>query len=133
MANYKYTKSPTVEQRNKWEGASNIRGQILAITLLPFPRLGAIVSLETEPEHDKNVYQITMGMLPKCTCPDFVSTTVFTTGGRQLYVNCKHLYYLYQYFYKMDIHDDKFIHAPSYSFNEVKLLLVRAGIIIVSK
>ena len=39
-------------------------------------------------------------------------------------MNCKHLYYLYRYFCKMDIQKDKFIHAPSYSFSEVKELLI---------
>ena len=48
-------------------------------------------------------------------------------------MNCKHLYYLYKYFYKMHIHDHKFIHAPSYSFNELKLILLSAGIIILPK
>jgi len=38
--------------------------------------------------------------------------------------NCKHLYYLYRYFCKMDTNEDQFIHAPSYSFYELKVLLV---------
>jgi hypothetical protein len=123
--------APTTEQRNKWESAGNIKGQIIGVTLLPFPGLGAIVSLETGSDHDRHVYQITVGMFPSCICPDFVNMCVSAIGGRQQYVNCKHLYYLYRYFCKVDIYDDKFIHAPSYSFNEVKVLLVRARIIIV--
>jgi hypothetical protein len=123
--------APTTEQRNKWESAANVRGQIVGVTLLPFPGLGAIVALETGTDTNKNIYRITMGMFPTCTCPDFVNMVVSAIGGRQQYVNCKHLYYLYRYFCKMDIHEDKFMHAPSYSFNELKVLLVRAGIITV--
>jgi len=118
------------QQNNETSGsATNVRGQILGVTLLPFPGLGAIISLETSADNNQNLYRITMGMYPSCTCPDFTNMVILAIGGQQQYVNCKHLYYLYHYFYKMDIHDDKFIHVPSYSFNELKLLLVRTGII----
>ena len=46
----------TAEQRNKWESAGNITGQILGVTLLPFPGLGAIVELETSSACNKNAY-----------------------------------------------------------------------------
>ena len=120
----------TIQQQNKWESARNVRGEILGVTPLPSPGLGAIVVLRTEAHPIKNVYRITLGQFPTCTCPDFVNMAVSTIGGRQQYVNCKHLYYLYRYFCKMHIHDHKFIHAPSYSFNELKLILVSAGIIV---
>ena len=124
--------APTIQQQNKWESARNVRGKILGVTLLPSPRLGAIVVLETEAHPIKNVYRITLGQFSTCTCPDFVNMAVSTIGGRQQYVNCKHLYYLYKYFCKMHIHDQKFIHAPSYSFNKLKLILVSAWIIILN-
>lgn len=76
---------------------------------------------------------MTIGMFPTCTCPDFINMVVSTIGGQQQYVNCKHLYCLYRYFCKMDVNEDKFIHALSYSFNKLKVLLIRAGIIIVPK
>ena len=53
--------APTAEQRNKWESASNIRGQILGVTLHPFPSLGAIVELEIGSDSNKNAYQVTVG------------------------------------------------------------------------
>ena len=95
--------APTSEQRNKWESAANIRGKILGITLLPHPGLGAIVELQTGLACNKNAYRVTVGQFSTCTCPDFVNMVVSTIGGRQQYVNCKHLYYLYRYFCKMDI------------------------------
>jgi len=49
--------APTIEQWNKWESAGNIKAcQILEVTLIPQPGLGAIVSLEIGAEHNKNVY-----------------------------------------------------------------------------
>ena len=112
--------APTAEQRNKWESAANIRGQILGVTLLPHPDLGVIVELETSMDCNRNAYRVTVGQFLTCMCPDFVNMAVSAIGGRQQYVNCKHLYYLYKYFCKMDVQKDKFIHAPSYSFSEVK-------------
>ena len=125
--------APTAEQRNKWESVANIRGKILGVTLLLHLGLGAIVELETDIACNKNAYRVTMGQFPTCTCPDFVNMAVSGIGGRQQYVNCKHLYYLYRYFCKMDIQKDKFIHAPSYSFSEVKELLIRGGMITLPK
>jgi adenine specific DNA methylase Mod len=40
--------------------------------------------------------------------------------------------YIFCYFCKMNCEDDKFTHSPSFSFNEVKQLLVQAQIIIVN-
>ena len=121
--------APTIQQQNKWESARNVRGQILGVTLIPSPGLGAIVVLETEAHPIKNVYHIILGQFLTCTCSDFVNMVVSAIRGRQQYVYCKHLYYLYRYFYKMHINNHKFIHAPSYSFNELKLILVSIGII----
>ena len=125
--------APTTEQQNKLESAGNITGQILEVTLLPLLGLGTIVELETGSTCNKNAYQVTMGQLSTCTCPDFVNMAVSAIGGQQQYVNCKHLYYLYRYFCKMDVQKDKFIHAPSYSFSEVRELLVRAEMITLPK
>jgi len=80
-----------------------MRRQIVRVTLFLFLSLGAIVALETRANPNKNVYQITMDMFPLCTCPNFVNMVVSTIGGQQQYVNCKHLYYLYKYFCKMDV------------------------------
>ena len=125
--------APTAKQRNKKESVGNITGQILEVTLLPLSGLGGIVELETGSAYNKNAYRVTMGQFSTCMCPDFVNMAVSAIGGRQQYVNCKHLYYLYRYFCKMDVNKDKFIHAPSYSFSELKELLVRAGMITLPK
>jgi hypothetical protein len=116
--------APTAEHRNKWESARNIKGTVLGVTILPFPGLGAIISLESEVESDKKVYRITISHFPECTCPDFLNMAVASIGKWRQYVNCKHLYYIFRYFCKMNSEDEKFIHSPSLSFNEVKQLFV---------
>jgi hypothetical protein len=118
------TNAPTAEHCNKWESTHNIKGTVLGVTVLPFPGLGAIISLESGVEPDKKVYRITISHFPECTCPDFLNMVVASIGKRAPYVNCKHLYCIFRYFYKMNREDDKFIHSPSLSFNEVKQLLV---------
>jgi hypothetical protein len=114
------TNSPMVEHRNKWKSARNIKGMVLGITILPFHGLGAIILLESGIEPNKKVYQITINLFPECTCPDFFNMAVAAIGKRGQYVNFKHLYYIFRYFCKMNCKDDKFIHSPSFSFNEVK-------------
>ena len=99
--------------------------------LLHFPGLGAVVLLETRAEPNRNVYWITVGMYPSCTCLDFTNMAISATGGRQQYKNCKQFYYLFRYFCKMDIHKDKFIHAANYTFHELKFYLIKARIITV--
>jgi hypothetical protein len=123
---------PRQLHRNKWESARNIKGTVLGVTVLLFPGLGTIISLESGVEPDKKVYQITINHFHECTCPDFLNMAVASLGKRGQYVNCKHLYYIFRYFYKMNCHDDKFIHPPSLSFTKVKELLVQAQIIIVN-
>jgi hypothetical protein len=124
--------APTVEHRNKWESTRNIKGTVLGVTVLPFPGLGAIISLESEVEPNNKVYRITISHFPECTCPDFLNMAMALLGKWGQYVNCKHLYYIFRYFCKMNCQDDKFIHSPSLSFTEVKQLLVQAQIIIVN-
>jgi hypothetical protein len=110
--------APTAEYRN-------IKRTVFGVTVLPFLGLGAIISLESGVEPDK-VYRITISHFPECTCPDFLNMVVASIGKQGQYVNCKHLYYIFRYFCKMNCQDDKFIHSSSLSFIEVKQLLIRA-------
>jgi hypothetical protein len=123
--------APTADHCNKWESARNITGTIFKVTMLPFPALGSIVSLQLGKEPNQKVYHVTIGTYLECTCPDFISMAIAAVGGRAPYVNCKHLYYIYRFFCKMDVQEDKFIHAPSLSFNEIKHLLHAATIIVI--
>ena len=124
--------APTTEHHNKWESVHNIKRTVLSAIVLPFPGLGAIISLESRVDPNKKVYRITINHFPECTCPNFQNMIVASIGKQGQYVNCKHLYYIFCYFCKMNCEDDKFIHSSSLSFNEVKQLLVKAHIIIMN-
>jgi hypothetical protein len=80
--------APTAEHRNKWESARNIKGTVLGVTVLPFPGLGAIISLKSGVEPDKKVYRITISHFPECTCSDFLNMVVASIGKRGQYINC---------------------------------------------
>jgi hypothetical protein len=120
------------EHCNKWKRARNIKGTVFGIIILPFPSLGAIILLESGVQPDKKDYQIIISHFPECSCYDFLNMAVVSIGKRGQCVNCKHLYYIFCYFCKMNCKDDKFIYFPSFSFNDVKQLLVLAQIIIVN-
>ena len=42
---------------------------------------------------------------------------------------CKHLYYVFSFLCKVDYESDKFIPAPTYTYNEVKRLLELVGVV----
>jgi hypothetical protein len=44
-------------------------------------------------------------------------------GKQGQWANCKHLYFVFTVIYRLDTEVDDFIHAPSFSFNEVKHVL----------
>jgi hypothetical protein len=72
----------TIEHRNKWESACNIKGTILGVTVLLFPSLGAIILLESGIEPDKKIYRITISHFSECTCLDFLNMVVASIGKR---------------------------------------------------
>jgi hypothetical protein len=94
--------TPMAEHCNKWKRARNIKGTVFGIIILPFPSLGAIILLESGVQPDKKDYQIIISHFPECSCYDFLNMAVVSIGKRGQCVNCKHLYYIFCYFCKMN-------------------------------
>ena len=118
--------APTAEHRNKWDSAALMNGCfVTGVTAIPYPGFGCVVSLDTG---KNNVYLITLCDLPSCTCPDFLKMISAALGKRGQWVNCKHIYYIFRYVCKMDYKEDTFLHAPSFSYNEVLNVLESAGV-----
>jgi hypothetical protein len=120
---------PIVEYCNKWKNSRNIKGTVLRATILSFFSLTTIILFESGIQSIEKVYQIIIDHFSKSTCPEFVNMPIASIGKQGQFVNCKHLYYMLCYFRKMNFKDDKFIHSPSFSFNEVMQFLVQAQII----
>jgi hypothetical protein len=66
---------------------------------------------------------ITNGTFPKCSCPYFKEMVMKALGKQGQWANCKHLYFIFTIIYRLDVEVDDFIHALSFSFNEVKRVL----------
>ena len=122
-------KAPTDDHLNQWESARNITGNILGVNILPYPGLGAVITLQSGVEPHHMIHHVTISNFPACTCLSFTGMLSTSIGKRGKYSNCKHLYYIFRYLCKVDPKKHKFIHAPSFSMDEVMMLLENAGMI----
>ena len=119
--------APTAEHRNKWESAALMSScHVTGVIPIPYPGYGCVISLHTG---NADIYRITISNLSSCTCPDFVRMSASSLGKKKQWVYCKHIYYVFRYLCKMDYRTETFMHAPSFSYNEVILLLQLAGVL----
>jgi hypothetical protein len=77
---------------------------------------------------EEKTYLVSIADFPQCTCPDFAKMLSLGVGKKGQWISCKHLYYVFRYLCKVDYTTDKFIHAPTFSYNEVMRLLELAGV-----
>ena len=120
---------PSSKQLLSINSAMALEASILKVTMIPQPGFGCIISLQSKPSPIDSVYQLTVSSYPDCTCPAFKET--MSKFGRRgfAYKHCKHLYYILVKVCALDPEVDLFIHAPTFSFNEIRLVLER-GILI---
>ena len=100
--------------------------QITNVTAIPYPGYGVVIALDSG---KGKVYYISITDFPSCTCPSFVRMMSGALGKRLQWIYCKHMYYIFCYICKMDYKVDTFMHAPSYSYNEVMQVLELAAVI----
>ena len=112
--------APTEKHYNNCASALSVQGKILRLLLVPPTALGCIVSLESKGAREVKTYMLTVGAFPSCSCPDFKKMLGMSLGKRGAWLNCKHLYYIFNIVCELDPDEDIFIHAPSFSWNEVK-------------
>jgi hypothetical protein len=84
---------------------------------------GCIVILDSGVPPKVQQYLITIGSFPECSCQYFKDMAAKSLGKRGRCANCKHLYFVFTIIGSLDSDRDAFIHAPSFSFNEVKRIL----------
>ena len=121
--------SPSSKQLLSINSAMALEASILKVTMIPQPGFGCIISLQSKPSPTDCVYQLTVSSYPDCTCSAFKET--MSKFGRRgfAYKHCKHLYYIFVKVCALDPEVDLFIHAPTLSFNKIRLVLER-GILI---
>ena len=114
---------PSSRQLLNINSAKAMQASILKVTMIPQPGFGCIITLQSKPPPTDCVYQLTISSYTNCTCPDFKEIIPFKYW--------KHLYYIFVKVCALDPELDLFIHAPTFSFNEIKLVL-ESGILTTS-
>ena len=61
----------------------------------------------------------------QCTCLNFAKMSCMAVGKK---VSCKHLYYVFRCLCKVDYANDKFIHTPTFGYNELMYILKLTGV-----
>ena len=103
--------------KKKWESAGLMDGSyVVGVTAISYPGYGVIINIVSK---KIITYRITIGDIPHCTCLDFTKMSSQALGKKGKWVYCKHLYYVFRFLCKVDYESDKFIHAPTYTYNEV--------------
>ena len=98
---------------------------VVGVTPIPYLGYGCIITIVSK---DDKTYLVSIANIPQCTYPNFAKMLSLAVGKRGQWVSCKHLYYVFRYLCKVDYATDKFIHAPTFSYNEVMCLLELAGV-----
>ncbi len=114
--------APSSKQRLSIGSALVLKASINKVTMVPHPGFGCIISLDSGTPPKTTQYQITVSSLPECTCPAFKETMVKFGKKGSHFTYCKHLYYIFIKVCNLDPKVDLFMHAPTFSFNEIKLL-----------
>jgi hypothetical protein len=78
---------------------------------------------QSKPAPIQSSDQLTVSSLLECNCPAFKD--IISKFGRKqnLFMHCKHFYFIFVKVSNVDPEVDLFIHAPTFSFNEVTLIL----------
>ena len=91
--------------------------------MIPHPGYGCIVTLDFGAPPRVHQYLITIGTFPECSCQNFKDMATKSLGKHGRWASCKHLYFVFTVIGSLKSERDAFIHAPTFSFNEVKQIL----------
>jgi hypothetical protein len=116
-------KSPSIKQANNCASARAVKGRLKKVDMVPVPALGCIVTLDSGTPPMIQQYHLTISQFPDYSCPYFKEMLTKAKGGRSQWAHCKHLYFVFTVICGFDANVDAFIHAPTLSFDEVKLIL----------
>jgi hypothetical protein len=114
---------PTTKQANNYASSLTLNGDVRKVTMIPHPGFGCIVTLDSGALPKVEQYLITIGSFPECSCEYFKDMATKSLGKRSPWASCKHLYFVFTIIGSLKSERDAFIHAPTFSFNEVKQIL----------
>ena len=108
-----------------------MQASILKVTMIPQPEFGCITTLQSKPPPTNCVYQLIISSYPDCTCLTFKEIMSKFDKRGVPFKYWKHLYYIFVKVCALDPELDLFIHAPTFSLNEINLVL-ESGILTTS-
>jgi hypothetical protein len=117
--------APSAKQRQMVASAEAMHATVLKITMILQLGFGCIITLQSKLEPQPPIYQVTVSSLPEYNCAYFLDMISKFGRKRNSYMICKHLYYIFIKVSNLDADVNSFIHAPTFNFNEVKLILER--------
>ena len=113
------TTAPSTKQMQMVAFARAMYGTILKVTMIPCPGFGCVIMLQSKPAPTQSIYQLSVSSLPKCNCSTFKDMISKFGRKQNLFMYCKHLYFNFVKVSNIDLDVDLFIHAPTFSFNEM--------------
>jgi hypothetical protein len=117
-------KAPTIKHSNKCAFDLTLKDRLRQVTMIPHSRFKCIVILDLEILPKIHEYMITIGFFPDYSCPYFKELVTKALGKQGQWANYKHLYFIFTVIYGLNYEVDDFMYAPSFSFNEVKRVLL---------
>ena len=115
--------TPNIQQANNCASSLTLNYQIRKVTMIPHPGYGCIVTLDSGAPPKVQQYLITISTFPECSCQNFKDMATKSLGKHGRWASCKHLYFIFTVIGSFKSERDPFIHAPTFSFNEVKQIL----------
>lgn len=108
---------PNQAQRLSMGSSDSLEARLRSVTIIPYPGHGCIIGLDSGVAPSITQYHITISSYLACTCFAFGKTMTKFRGRTQF------SYYILLKVCNRDPDADLFIHAPTFSFNEVNIVL----------
>ena len=112
-----------IQQANNCASSLTLKDHIRKVTMIPHLGYGCIVTLDSGAPPRVQQYFITIGNFPECSCQNFKDMATKSLGKHGRWASCKHLYFVFTVIGSLKSERNAFIHAPTFSFNEVKQIL----------
>jgi hypothetical protein len=114
---------PTTKHANNCMSALTLKGHLHKVTMIPHPGFGCIIILDSGVPPKVQQYMITIGSILEWSCEYLKNMAAKSLNKHGQWANCKHVYFVFTVIGSLGSDRDAFIHAPSFSFNEVKQVL----------
>ena len=123
---FQFVADPSLEHLSKMAKSLDSDCTVVKFLMVPASSCGIVHTMHIPKSVAKQqLYKVTINDFPACKCLNFIFMKSYTlTNSQKKWIYCKHIYFIFQRLMGCT-KDDKFIHCPTYTFNEVIMLLDR--------